>query len=95
MKRYRKGKVKREHGMIPGLPEILEKLSQVPEVTSIIPGRIRRVRRRTGGGCSLRVQSETGTGLKCAGRTGSAVQEVFVVTNSPASVRTKIEQLYG
>jgi hypothetical protein len=90
VKRYRKGKVKREHGMIPGLQQILEELARAPEVTSIIPGRIRRTRHSSGTGCSLRVQSETGTGLKCVGRVGSAVQEVFVVTNSPAVVRSMI-----
>jgi hypothetical protein len=93
--RYRKGKVKREHGMIPGLRQILEELSRVPEVTSIIPGRIRRTRNSSGAGCSLRVQSETGTGLKCVGRVGSAVQEVFVVTNSPEVVRSAIGRRNG
>jgi hypothetical protein len=93
--RYRKGKVKREHGMIPGLRQILEELSRVPEVTSIIPGRIRRTRNSSGAGCSLRVQSETGTGLKCVGRVGGAVQEVFVVTNSPEVVRSAIGRRNG
>ncbi len=82
--RYRQGKVKREHTIIEGLLPLLTSIAELPEVNSIIPGRINQ-RSRTGE-TGLFFQYQTETGLKLLGRSKLAVQEVFVVTGQPQAV---------
>src|SRR5690606_12892930 len=82
--RYRQGKVKREHTIIEGLLPLLTSIAELPEVDSIIPGRINQ-RSRTGE-TGLFFQYQTETGLKLLGRSKLAVQEVFVVTSQPQAV---------
>lgn len=82
--RYRHRKIKREHTIIEGLLPVLEKISEIDAVQSITPGRINQ-RSRTGRP-GLFFQYETETGLKLIGRSPTAVQEVFVVTDAPKDV---------
>ena len=88
--------VKCQHGMIRGLRAALTELSDWPEVRSIIPGVIRPTK-GPGQGLILKVQYPTGTGLKLLAKTGTAVQEVFLVTDEAAVVQQRIEthKMYG
>ena len=88
--------IKCQHGMINGLRNALVELSSWPEVRSIIPGEI-KPSRGPGSGLTLKVQYPTATGIKILAKTGTAVQEVFVVTTEPALVQARIEshKLYG
>lgn len=85
--RYRDGILKVEHGILPGLREVLEHLAEQQGVQSIVPGRIYVTRGRPGGSLRVRVSAPTPTGIKLIARLGSSVQEVFVVTDDPAAVR--------
>ncbi len=93
MNRHRKGSVKMEHHIIPGLREVLEEIGHWPEVQTVVPGRIKH----TGKGSTmwLRVQDQTVSGLKILAHNGGAVQEVFVVTGSPETVTARITERYG
>jgi hypothetical protein len=82
--------IKCQHGMIQGLRGALEEVSSWPEVRSIIPGEI-RPSKGPGSGLTLKVQYPTATGIKLLAKTGTAVQEVFVVTSEPSAVQTRIE----
>jgi hypothetical protein len=88
--------VKCQHGMIPGLRAALTELSGWEEVRSIIPGVI-RPSKGPGQTVLLKVQYPTATGLKLLAKTGTAVQEVFVVTDQPAMVQERIQnhRVYG
>ena len=76
--------------MIPGLKAALTQLSGWDEVRSIIPGVI-RPSKGPGQSVSLKVQYPTATGLKLLAKIGTAVQEVFVVTDQPDIVKERIE----
>jgi hypothetical protein len=76
MKKYRAGKIKREHTVIEGVWPILEELAALERVHSIIPGPISRLNSK---GLSLTYQRFTETGLRLLAKNGSAVQEVWVV----------------
>lgn len=76
MKKYRAGKIKREHTVIEGLWPVLEQMEECPEIQSIIPGPISRLR---GKGFELTFQRFTETGLRFLAKNGSAVQEVYAV----------------
>lgn len=76
MKKYRAGKIKREHTVIEGVWPILEELAALERVSSVIPGPISRLHSR---GLSLTFQRFTETGLRLLAKNGSAVQEVWVV----------------
>lgn len=91
--KYRKNKIKQEHGIIKGLKEFLEKnISELDSVTGIIPGRI-TVGRATGENLVIRYKYSTVSGAKLIARSGSSVQEVFVVTNDSEKLRKEIESL--
>lgn len=79
--RHRQNKVKREHTIIEGLLPLLQRAGELDEVTSITPGRISP--RARSGATGLFFQYKTDTGLKLIGRSNTAVQEVFVVTDDP------------
>jgi hypothetical protein len=89
--RLRQGssKIKYEHGMIDGLRAGLEAIESWPEFRSAIPGVIRPT--RSAGALQLRVQYATASGLKCLAKSGSAVQEVFFVTDDPVALKRRIE----
>ena len=56
-------KIKREHDIIEGLDEYLQKIEIIPEVQSIIPSII--TRRKGTGGLKFTVQRTTEHGLRC------------------------------
>lgn len=85
--RYRDGVLKVEHGILPGLREVLLDLAQHEDIHSIVPGRIYVTRGRPGGSLRVKASTPTSTGLKLIARLGSSVQEVFVVCDDPATVR--------
>jgi hypothetical protein len=89
--RYRDGILKIEHGILPGLREVLEELAREECVQSIVPGRIYVTRGRPGGSLRVRASAPTQTGIKLIARLGSSVQEVFVVTDDPAKVREALK----
>lgn len=82
--RYRQRKIKREHTIIEGLLPLLEKIAEIDAVQSITPGRINQ--RSRPGLPGLFLQYQTETGLKLSGRSATAVQEVFLVTDDPDGV---------
>jgi hypothetical protein len=87
--KHRTHKVKLKHRTIPGLREALEVLAAMPCVSLVVPGEIKRV---SGGGRPLRlhVSADTPTGVKIMARSGSAVQEVFIVTNDRDELKKKL-----
>lgn len=76
LKKYRAGKIKREHTVIDQLWPVLEQIAECDLVTSIIPGPISRLRAR---GLEVTFQRFTDTGLRLLAKNGSAIQEVYVV----------------
>jgi predicted metal-binding protein DUF2103 len=72
------GRIKRQHGRVGGLDEILNRIvKQCPHVTRIVPGRIRVRRGKTPP--SFKVQYPTQAGLKCLYTGTGTVQEVFLI----------------
>ena len=58
------GRIKRQHGRIPGLDDLLNQIvKNCPHVTRIVPGRIKVRRGKTP--ASLKIQYPTPAGLKC------------------------------
>lgn len=95
------GPIKRQHGRIDGLDELLDKLlADCPSVTKIVPGRMGRKRGKTP--AKLKVQYETGpasgnpdqpaTGLKCIYTKAGSWQEVFIVCSTIDDVTKWIEE---
>ncbi|HET9017303.1 MAG TPA: DUF2103 domain-containing protein [Thermomicrobiaceae bacterium] len=87
--RYREGRegiLKIEHGILPGLKEVLLELAALEHVDAIVPGRIYATRGRPGGSLVVRVSARTPTGAKLIARRGSSVQEVFVVSSRPGDL---------
>lgn len=79
------GKVKRMHGRVGGLDEILDFIiEKCPHATRIVPGRIKVRRGKTPP--SFRSQYVTPSGLKCLYNGTGTVQEVFIVSNDPKAV---------
>ena len=91
--KYRKNKIKREHGIIKGLKNFLERnISELDYVKGIIPGEI-RVGNTTGENLVVRYKYSTVSGAKLIARSGNSVQEVFVVTSDPEKLEKVIESL--
>ncbi|MGH7176043.1 MAG: DUF2103 domain-containing protein, partial [Tepidisphaeraceae bacterium] len=68
------GRIKRQHGRVGGLDEILNFIiKNCPHVTRIVPGRIKVRRGKTPP--SFKVQYPTGAGLKCLSTGTGTVQE--------------------
>ena len=87
--KYRRNKVKREHGIIQnGLPW-LESLGLLPEVTDIIPGVIDVSRSSERG---IVYKYATQTGCKLLLKSNGSIQEAFVVTKNPACVQEWVEK---
>lgn len=86
----RLGKIKIDHRITEGLRTILEEIETWTEITTIIPGVIKK----SGSHHEMRlaVQYQTKTGLKIIGKGFGAVQEVFLVTSQPDIVEQKIKQ---
>jgi hypothetical protein len=87
--RGRSAKLKYEHALIEGLRPLLESIAPLPEIHSIIPGRIRPAKgsKRQ---IKLEIKYSTVTGLKALAKNGTAVQEVFFVTGNPKAVRERL-----
>jgi hypothetical protein len=72
------GRIKRQHGRVGGLDELLDHIvKNCPQVTRIIPGRIKRRRGHTAP--SFKIQYPTEAGLKCLYTGTGTVQEVFLI----------------
>ncbi len=81
------GNIKRKHGRIAGLDEILDRIMRdCPHVTRIIPGRMGRKRGRTPSTLKIQYPTSGGgdganptSGLKCIYTRQGSWQEVFLV----------------
>ncbi|AHF06717.1 DUF2103 domain-containing protein [Desulfitobacterium metallireducens] len=87
--KYRRNKVKREHGIIQDALNWLEELGQCPEVTDIIPGVIEVS--RSPERCIV-YKYPTQTGCKLLLKSNGSIQEAFVVTKEPEIVREWVER---
>src|ERR1051325_8884439 len=75
------GRIKRQHGRVGGLDEILDRIiKNCPHVTRIVPGRIKVRRGKTP--ASLKIQYPTESGLKWLYTGTGTVQEVFLICSS-------------
>jgi hypothetical protein len=86
------GRIKRQHGRVGGLDEILDLIvKQCPHVSRIVPGRIKVRRGKTPP--SFKIQYPTSAGLKCLYTGTGTVQEVFLICNdSDAAKQWLIDQ---
>ncbi|WP_428938525.1 DUF2103 domain-containing protein [Fontivita pretiosa] len=85
------GRVKRQHGRVSGLDEILERIiKQCPHVSRIVPGRI-KVRRGKTPPC-FKIQYPTDAGLKCLYTGTGTVQEVFLICTDAEAARQWLVQ---
>ena len=72
------GRIKRQHGRVGGLDEILNFIvKNCPHVSRIVPGRIKVRRGKTPP--NFKVQYPTPAGLKCLYSGTGTVQEVFLI----------------
>ncbi len=79
-KRHRRGGVKEQHSIIPGIRRRLQKIAACPHVQAVTPGRISPA---VGSQQPVIVfQYFQATGMKLVGKIPGAVQEIFVVTPS-------------
>lgn len=80
------GRIKRQHGRVGGLDEILDRIvKNCPFVTRIVPGRIKVRRGKTPP--SFKVQYPTDAGLKCLYTGTGTVQEVFLICSDAEAAR--------
>jgi hypothetical protein len=80
------GRIKRQHGRVGGLDEILDRIvRECPHVTRIVPGRIKVRRGKTPR--SFKVQYPTEAGLKCLYTGTGTVQEVFLICSDSEAAR--------
>lgn len=80
------GRIKRQHGRVGGLDELLDHLVKAcPYVTRIVPGRIKVRRGKTPP--SFKVQYPTSAGLKCLFTGTGTVQEVFLICSDAEAAR--------
>ena len=88
------GKIKRQHGRVGGLDEILNFIiKNCPHVTRIVPGRIKVRRGKTPP--NFKVQYPTDSGLKCLYTGTGTVQEVFLICSDPEEARAWIAEQIG
>jgi hypothetical protein len=79
--RKAQGKLKIEHSIIDGVRDLLERFLEAnPEIRSVIPGVIRKVRDAIGE-IKVHVTVETGNGWKAIALSGGARQELFISTS--------------
>jgi hypothetical protein len=80
------GRIKRQHGRVGGLDQILNHIvATCPHVTRIVPGRIKVRRGKTP--ASFKVQYPTPAGLKCLYTGTGTVQEVFLICSDAAGAQ--------
>lgn len=87
VQRYRTHKIKLRHHVLSQLMPLLERIASYDEVTAITPGVISPKR---GPSVGLTLQYQTPSGLRLIGRTGGAAQEVYVVTQAPDLVASRM-----
>jgi len=87
--KYRRNKVKREHGIIQNALQWLENLGRLSEVTDIIPGVIDVSHSSERG---IVYKYETQTGCKLLLKSNGSIQEVFVVTKNTACVQDWVKK---
>ena len=90
MKHRGSSKVKYQHRIILGLRTVLETIALRKEITTIIPGVIKP--RKASSALTISVQYDTPTGLKCIAKSGSAVQELFIVTSDIPATKAHLKQ---
>jgi hypothetical protein len=84
------GRIKRQHGRVGGLDQILDRIiKQCPYVSRIVPGRIKVRRGKTPP--SFKIQYATPAGLKCLYTGTGTVQEVFVICSDEEMARAWLE----
>jgi len=83
VKKYRAGKIKREHSVIEKLWPVLEHMAECDLIDSIIPGPISPLNAK---GFEVTFQRFTETGLRLLGKNGSALQEIYVVSDAKEAV---------
>ncbi len=89
--KHRKNKIKRQHGIIKGLKRFLEDhVASLDSVEGIIPGQI-NVGKTKGENLVVRYKYSTVSGAKLIARSGTSIQEVFVVTNDTEKLKEVIE----
>lgn len=89
--RHRKSKIKRQHSLIKGLQEYLERnISNRDFVEGVVPGEI-KVSKATGENLQVRYKYETLSGAKLIAKSGTSIQEVFVITKEP----NKLKEILG
>ncbi len=92
--KHRKNKIKRQHGMIKGLHRYLDDhIAPLDYVEGVIPGEI-KVAKSPGETLSVRYKYSTVSGAKLIARSGTSVQEVFVITSDPDKLQALIESHY-
>ena len=80
------GRIKRQHGRVGGLDELLDYIiKNCPHVSRIVPGRIKVRRGHTPP--NFKVQYPTEAGLKCQYTGTGTVQEVFLICNDADKTR--------
>jgi hypothetical protein len=80
------GRIKRQHGRIGGLDEILDQIVRdCPFVSRIVPGRIKVRRGKTPP--SFKIQYPTPAGLKCIYVSTGTAQEVFLICDQTEPTR--------
>lgn len=87
--KYRRNKVKREHGIIQNALLWLENLGRLSDVVDIIPGVIDVSHSSERG---IVYKYETQTGCKLLLKSNGSIQEVFVVTKNPTCVQEWVRQ---
>lgn len=79
-KRHRRGGVKQQHSIIPGIRKRLQRIAACPHVQAVTPGRISPA---IGSQQPVIVfQYFQETGMKLSGKIPGAVQEIFVVSSA-------------
>jgi|SRR4051794_16663250 hypothetical protein len=80
------GRIKRQHGRIGGLDELLDRIVKgCPHVSRIVPGRIKV--RKGHSPPNFKIQYPTSAGLKCLYTSTGTVQEVFLICSDDAAAR--------
>ena len=80
------GRIKRQHGRIRGLDDLLNHIIQnCPHVSRIVPGRIKVRRGKTP--ASFKIQYPTPAGLKCLYTSTGTVQEVFLICSDASAAQ--------
>ena len=91
--KHRKSKIKRQHSIIKGLQDFLERhISTLEYVTGIIPGEI-KVSKATGENLLVKYKYSTLSGSKLIAKSGTSIQEVFVITKEPEKLEKVFDEM--